>query len=505
MSYAVTYSRAYVGIEAPLVSVETHLSGGLPALTIVGLPETAVRESKDRVRSAILNAGFEFPTKRITINLAPADLPKEGGRFDLAIAVGLLAASGQLPIEEVKTYEFVAELALSADLRPCPAILSAAMACQTDNRVMVVAPPNAAEALMPQQSKVISPANLTQLSQWLLYPEQQQFPTVAASEPIPVQAFELLDVRGQEQAKRALIIAAAGNHNMLMCGPPGTGKTMLAQRLRGLLAPLSEAQALELGAINSSLGVFDAATWRQPPWRAPHHSASAVSLVGGGRVPRAGEISQAHHGVLFLDELAEFPRHVLDGLRQPLESGEVHVSRAAYQSRLPANFRLIAATNPCPCGYYGDDLVSCRCSPTKVANYLQRLSGPLLDRIDLQVAVQRPSAQALLAPQVGISTAQAKQKVLHAQATQLQRAGQLNGYLLGVELERHAALLKPEVALLTQAIANLNISPRGIHKVLKVARTIADLDASVKIQKNHVLEALSYRRLDVLSQESQQI
>ena len=347
MSYAITYSRAYVGVKAPLVSVETHLSGGLPALTIVGLPETAVRESKDRVRSAIINAGFEFPTKRITINLAPADLPKEGGRFDLAIAIGLLAASGQVPVEEVKGYEFVAELALSSELRSCPAILSAAVACQNSRRIMVVAPDNASEAMMPKASRVLCPNHLNQLSQWLHFPEKQQHPELTAYlEQLPV-SLELQDVRGQEQAKRALIIAAAGNHNLLMCGPPGTGKTMLAQRLHGLLAPLTEKQALELGAINSSLGLFNPATWRQAPWRAPHHSASAVSLVGGGRVPRAGEISQAHHGVLFLDELAEFPKHVLDSLRQPLESGEIHLSRAAYQSILPAQFRLVAATNPC--------------------------------------------------------------------------------------------------------------------------------------------------------------
>ena len=504
MSYAITYSRAYVGIEAPLVSVETHLSSGLPALTIVGLPETAVKESKDRVRSAVINAGFEFPAKRITINLAPADLPKEGARFDLAIAIGLLAASGQLPVDEVKAYEFVAELALSSELRCCPAILSAAVACQASQRTMVVAPANAAEAMMPNSSRVICPSHLNQLSQWLHDPEKQTQPLCPATGVASYPSAELADVRGQEQAKRALVIAAAGNHNLLMCGPPGTGKTMLAQRLHALLAPLTEKQALELGAINSSLGLFNPDTWRQAPWRAPHHSASAVSLVGGGRVPRAGEISQAHHGVLFLDELAEFPRHVLDSLRQPLESGHIHLSRAAYQSILPAQFRLVAATNPCPCGYYGDEHKACRCTPTKVANYLQRLSGPLLDRIDLQVAVQRPSPEVLLMPKKGLDTQTAKRWVVKAQVRQLARSGLLNGDLPWAELEACTKLKSVDDKLLKNAISRLHLSPRGIHKVLRVARTIADLDHTNTIHKNHLLEALSYRRLDVLSMEIEQ-
>jgi magnesium chelatase family protein len=356
---------------------------------------------------------------------------------------------------------------------------------------------------MPQASRVIAPSHLNQLSQWLHDPKIQPAPPIPKPAKISQPTAKLQDVRGQEQAKRALIVAAAGHHNLLMCGPPGTGKTMLAQRLHGLLAPLSESQALSLGAINSSLGLFNPATWRVAPWRAPHHSASAVSLVGGGRVPRAGEISQAHHGVLFLDELAEFPRHVLDSLRQPLESGEIHLSRAAYQSILPARFLLVAATNPCPCGFYGDQHNKCRCTPNKVANYLQRLSGPLLDRIDLQVEVHRPAPDALMTANTGITSQQAAQWIKAAQKLQLKRSGILNGLLEASALSQHAKLRAPEEAMLKNAINNLNLSPRGVHKVLRVARTIADLEAQAQIQKHHLLEALSYRRLDVLSMESQ--
>ena len=495
MSLAIVYTRAKRGIEAPLVCVETHLSNGLPSLNIVGLPEAAVKESKDRVRSAILNSHFEFPTRRITINLAPADLPKEGGRFDLPIALGILAASGQIPIEPLAHTEFIGELALTGELRSVTGALAASLQSQQQHRAIVVPVENAEEAALAGDSTVYSAKNLLQLCAHL---HQRQLLPVQPQTPVPQHHSnypDLSDVRGQPQARRALEITAAGNHNLLFSGPPGTGKTMLASRLPGILPPLSRAEMLEVANIYSISHHHQRALQQHRPFRNPHHSASAVALVGGGSNPRPGEISLAHNGVLFLDELPEFQRSVLEVLREPLESGEIMISRANQQVLFPASFQLVASMNPCPCGYYGDAERLCRCTPDRIRRYRDKISGPLLDRIDIQLTMNRLPAE-LLAPatQDNIENSSTiRLRVCSARSIQLKRQGVNNAQLSGKAIEQYCVLSVDDHQLLLDASKKLQLSPRAYFRILKVARTIADLAQSRAINSTHLSEAISYR------------
>ncbi len=496
MSLALVHSRARAGVHAPPVRVEVHLSGGLPCTQIVGLPEAAVRESRDRVRAAILCAQFEFPARRITINLAPADLPKDGGRFDLPIALGILAASGQIDRQALAGHEFIGELALTGELRGVDGALPAAIAAAREQRTLVVAPDNAGEAALARHAPVKVARTLLEVCAALS--GEKTLPDAQAPVIEPVQLADLADVRGQSQARRALEIAAAGGHHLLLVGSPGCGKTLLASRLPGILPAASEAEALETAAIASVSGQgVDPARWRLRPFRSPHHTASGVALIGGGSHPRPGEVSLAHNGVLFLDELPEWNRHALEVLREPLESGTVTIARAARSTEFPARFQLVAAMNPCPCGWAGDRSGRCRCSAENIARYRARISGPLLDRIDLHLQVPRLSPAELRsdAPD-GENSAAVRARVMAARTRQHQRAGKANAHLTPSETSRDCALAAAEQTLLEHAMERLQLSARSMHRILRVARTIADLDAAENIQRPHLAEAIGYRQLD---------
>ena len=501
MSLATVYSRAQTGMEAPLVTVEVDLSNGLPGLSIVGLPEAAVKESKDRVRAAILNSGFDFPTRRITVNLAPADLPKEGGRFDLPIALGILAASKQLSQDALSQSEFLGELSLSGELRPVHGVLPASVACHKQKRSIVVPIENGSEALLAKQTTIYASKSLLELYAHLSGQELISSYEEKLESNYKIEALDLQDVRGQHRAKRALEVAAAGSHNMLMVGSPGSGKTMLASRLPGILPLLTEDEAIESATIYSiSHGGFTADQWGLRPFRAPHHTASGVALVGGGSNPMPGEISLAHHGVLFLDELTEFDRHVLEVLREPLETGNIAISRAAKQVQFPARFQLVAAMNPCPQGCDIDVNGNCACTPEQIRRYRGRISAPLLDRIDIHIDVPRVPKEQLRqkATNNSESSADIQNRVCAARDIQIARQQKPNAYMTNKEIEKFCPLNEECEKLIDKAFEQLGLSARGYHRTLKLSRTIADIDNSEMIKTNHLSEAISYRQYDRL-------
>jgi len=500
MALAIVYSRASSGIDAPLVTVEVHLSNGMAGLNIVGLPEKAVKESKDRVRSALMNTHFEFPVRRITVNLAPADLPKEGGRFDLPIALGILAASGQIPQTVFKEYEFIGELALSGELRSVRGVLPVVLNARQSNRTLILPGQNADEAGLVKEAAALSASHLLEVCAHLKG-ESCLTPCKLEQQISNLPMLDLSDVKGQPQAKRALEVAAAGRHSLLFIGPPGTGKTMLASRLPSILPPLTEAASLESASIASiSNNGFNPQQWMKTPFRSPYHSSSGIALVGGGRPPKPGEISLAHQGVLFLDELPEFSRHVLECLREPLESGVITISRASFQTVFPAQFQFIAAMNPCPCGFAGSPLDECQCSGEQIKRYISKLSGPLLDRIDMQVEVPRLPPE-LLSRSAGMTaepSAKVRKRVISARKRQLMRQEKLNSELTVPELDQFVQLDKKAETMLQQIMSKFNLSARVYHRIVKAARTMADLDDVDTVSVPHLGEALNYRGLDRL-------
>ena len=497
MTLAITYCRAHNGMDAPLVTIEVHLSAGLPAFSIVGLPEAAVREARDRVRSAILNSQYDFPQGRLTVNMAPADLPKQGGQFDLAIALGILAASDQLDAKTLKDYEWLAELSLSGDLRKGPGALPAAIACQQAGRILVCNAENAAEAALVTQGNVYAAEHLLQVTR-MLRDTSYQLPQPEINRNSNETCYpDLADVKGQQSARRALEIAACGRHNLLLFGPPGTGKTLLASRLPGILPPLTEQEAVEIAAVQSVAGL--PLEWNRRPYRAPHHTASAAALIGGGGNPKPGEVTLAHRGVLFLDEIAEFPRSVLDVLREPLESHEVCISRARQQCTFPADFQLVAAMNPTPGGYAADDPRSNRYTKEQIRKYVSRLSGPFLDRIDLHIEVPSLPKEVLMANSQPEDSATVKERVTRAWHVQIQRQGCTNSELTGKALDQQCSLGAAEHKLLDKAMDKLGLSARAYHRLLRVARTISDLNGQRNIDKNAIIEALNCRQLERLT------